>query len=121
MFVVRGKHMQLKHFFTSKKILSCSLVFLSSFFINNIYADELIYELKFDNNKPIDYQKIEKQSSVFLAPDHWQAGMDEKHVWVEPQEDSSNKFVFHARNGRSINNPHWSHKRVAGVRLFSWD
>tara|TARA_R110000868_G_scaffold14120_5_gene65988 strand:+ start:13100 stop:13438 length:339 start_codon:yes stop_codon:yes gene_type:complete len=112
--------MQLKSFFKSKKSLSSGLICLSVLFISSINANELIYEMKFDNNKPINYQKTEKKSSVFLAPEHWQAGMDEKHVWVEPQEDSKNKFVFYARNGRSINNPNWAHKRVAGVRFFSW-
>ena len=113
--------MQIKSIFNSKKILSTTLIFLSGLFINNLYANELIYELKFNNKKPINHNKIQKKSSVFLAPEHWQAGINERHVWVEPQKNSENRFVFYARNGNNVNNPYWAHKRAAGVRFFSWD
>lgn len=112
--------MQFSKFFNPKKILSISLISLSFFLFSNSHANQTIENIKFNNNKPINYKKIEKKSSVFLAPKHWQAGIDEKHVWVEPQDDSQNKFVFHARNGNDINNPNWAHKRTAGVRFFSW-
>jgi len=112
--------MQLNLFNNLKKILSISLILSSSFFLTNSHAGELLYNIKFDNNKPIDYKKIEERSSVFRAPEHWQAGMNENHVWVEPNKGSLNKFVFHARNGKNISNPNWAHKRTAGVRFFSW-
>jgi len=112
--------MQFSSFKCLKKILSVSFILSSSLFVSNIHARELLYRIEFDNNKPIDYKKIQERSSVFRAPDHWQAGINENYVWVEPSDESSNKFVFHARNGKNISNPNWAHKRAAGVRLFSW-
>lgn len=112
--------MQFSSIFNIKKFLSLSLIFSSSLIFTNSFANNLSYQIKFDNNKPIDYKKIEERSSVFRAPIHWQAGMNEKHVWVEPEKGSINKFEFYARNGQDINNPNWAHKRAAGARFFSW-